>query len=51
MLQRFSIWLDKKTIETLKEIGKKMERPVGWLVRKAVEDFIRRESSNRKEKP
>jgi hypothetical protein len=42
MLQRFSIWLDKKTITTLKEIGKEMERPVGWIVRKAVGEFIER---------
>jgi predicted transcriptional regulator len=40
MLQRFSIWLDKKTIVTLKQIGKQMERPVGWVIRKAVEEFI-----------
>jgi predicted transcriptional regulator len=42
MLQRFSIWLDKKTIASLKEIGKQMDRPIGWIIRKAVEDFIER---------
>jgi predicted transcriptional regulator len=39
---RWSIWLDKKTVAALKEIGKQTERPVGWLIRKAVEDFIER---------
>ena len=41
MLERFSIWLDKKTIVSLKEIGKKMERPVGWVIRSAVEEYVK----------
>jgi predicted transcriptional regulator len=45
MLVRFSIWLDKKTVAALKEIGKQMERPVGWIIRKAVEDFIERKAA------
>jgi predicted transcriptional regulator len=45
MLVRFSIWLDKKTVAVLKEIGKQMERPVGWIIRKAVEDFIERNAA------
>jgi predicted transcriptional regulator len=39
---RWSIWLDEKTVVALKKIGAEMERPVGWLVRKAVEEFIQR---------
>jgi len=46
MLQRFSIWLDKKTITSLKEIGKQIDRPIGWIIRKAVEDFIERRKTN-----
>jgi hypothetical protein len=42
---RFSIWLDKKTIASLKEISKQMDRPVGWIIRKAVEDFIEKRKS------
>ncbi len=40
MLQRFSIWIDKKTLTSLKAIGKQKERPVGWLMRKAIEEFV-----------
>jgi predicted transcriptional regulator len=42
MMIRWSIWLDKKTVAVLKAIGEQMERPVGWIIRKAVEDFIER---------
>lgn len=42
MLKRFSIWLESKTIEDLKKIGKQQDRPVGWLIRKAVEEFVER---------
>ena len=37
---RFTIWLDKKTVASLKVTGEKQERPVGWLIRKAVEEFV-----------
>ena len=46
MMIRWSIWLDKKTVAILKELGEQMERPVGWIIRKAVEEFIEK----RKEK-
>jgi predicted transcriptional regulator len=39
---RWSIWLDEKTVAALKKIGEEVERPVGWLIRKAVEEFIQR---------
>lgn len=42
MLKRFSIWLESKTIEDLKRIAKQEERPIGWVIRKAVEDFVTR---------
>jgi predicted transcriptional regulator len=40
MLKRFSIWLDTKTLDELKKIAKHQERPLGWLIRKAVEEFV-----------
>jgi len=46
---RWSIWLDEKTVAALKKIGAEMERPVGWLVRKAVEEFIERGAQGRKQ--
>jgi predicted transcriptional regulator len=45
---RWSIWLDEKTVAALKRIGAEMERPVGWLVRKAVEEFIERGAQERR---
>lgn len=45
---RWSIWLDEKTVAALKKIGAEMERPVGWLVRKAVEEFIERGAQERR---
>jgi Ribbon-helix-helix protein, copG family len=39
---RWSIWLDEKTVAALKKIGEEEDRPVGWLIRKAVEEFIQR---------
>jgi predicted transcriptional regulator len=47
MLKRFSIWLDSKTLAELKKIALREERPLGWLIRKAVEDFV----AKSKEKP
>ena len=43
MLQRFSIWIDKKTLVSLKSIGKQKDRPVGWIMRKAIEEFVENE--------
>lgn len=40
MLQRFSIWIDTKTLASLKAIGKEKERPVGWIMRKAIEEYV-----------
>ena len=40
MLKRFSIWLDTKTLVDLKKIAEIQERPIGWLIRKAVEEFV-----------
>jgi predicted transcriptional regulator len=39
-LKRFSGWLDAKTLEKLKEIGKEQDRPISWLIRRAVEKFV-----------
>ncbi|HEU0050311.1 MAG TPA: ribbon-helix-helix protein, CopG family [Nitrososphaera sp.] len=39
---RWSIWLDEKTVAALKKIGEGEDRPIGWLIRKAVEEFIQR---------
>ena len=40
MMIRWSIWLDKKTSAVLKAMGETREHSVGWIIRKAVEDFI-----------
>jgi predicted transcriptional regulator len=40
MLKRFSIWLDSKTLTELKHVAKLQDRPIGWLIRRAVEEFV-----------
>jgi predicted transcriptional regulator len=37
---RQSSWLSQSTLDALKRISEKQERPVGWLIRKAVEEFV-----------
>jgi predicted transcriptional regulator len=39
-----TVRLDEKTLAALKKIADKQDRPVGWLIRKAVEDFVKRET-------
>jgi predicted transcriptional regulator len=41
-MQRLTLWLDSPAVAALKKIGKQDERSVGWLVRKAVEEFLER---------
>lgn len=41
---RWSIWLDNKTVEVLKTLGKQVRRPVGWLIREAVLEYVQRKS-------
>jgi len=44
---RQSFWLSPKTLDTLKKIGEKEDRPVGWLIRRAVEEFVERKGNRR----
>ena len=37
--------LDSKTLSSLKEISKQMERPVGWIIKKAVEYLVEKAKS------
>jgi predicted transcriptional regulator len=40
MLKRTTIWISEDTLAKLKKIAKKQERPIGWLLRKAAEEFV-----------
>jgi predicted transcriptional regulator len=44
---RQSLWLNPETLTALKRIGAKIDRPVGWLLRKAAEEFVEREGKAR----
>jgi predicted transcriptional regulator len=44
MLERQSIWLEEETVAALKRLGEQVERPVGWLIRKAAEEFVERKT-------
>jgi predicted transcriptional regulator len=39
-----TVRFDKQTLAALKKIAEKQERPVGWLIRRAVEEFVERET-------
>lgn len=38
-----TVRLDKETLTALRKIAEKQDRTVGWLIRKAVEEFVERE--------
>jgi hypothetical protein len=44
---RQSLWLNPETLAALKRIGAKSDRPVGWLLRKAAEEFVERQAKTR----
>ena len=39
----FTVRLDVETFESLEKIGKRDDRTMAYLVRKAIEEFIKRE--------
>jgi predicted transcriptional regulator len=41
------VWLDTAELKELAKLGKKLDRPVAWLIRKAVSELVERQ----KEKP
>jgi len=38
-----TVRLGADTLDALKRIGARFERPVGWLIRRAVEEFVSKE--------
>jgi hypothetical protein len=44
---RQSLWITPETLDALKRIGEKIDRPVGWLLRKAAEEFVERQGKAR----
>jgi predicted transcriptional regulator len=47
VLKRTTVWLDTAELKELVKLGKKLDRPVSWLVRKALSELLERQ----KEKP
>lgn len=43
MLKRTTIWINEETLAALKKIADKKERSVGFLLRKAAEEYVARE--------
>jgi predicted transcriptional regulator len=43
VLKRITIWIETSTAAGLKKIAKEKERPVGYLIRKAAEEYVARE--------
>jgi hypothetical protein len=46
-LTRQSLWITPETLAALKRMGAKSDRPVGWLLRKAAEEFVERQEKTR----
>jgi predicted transcriptional regulator len=44
VLKRITIWIETSTAAELKRIAKQKERPVGYLIRKAAEEYVERET-------
>lgn len=42
MLKRLSIWLDPATIKRLREMAKAQDRPVGWMIRKLLQEAVKK---------
>lgn len=42
-MKRFSIWIDEALLAVLTKLGKKHDRSIGWLIRKAIEEYVARE--------
>jgi predicted transcriptional regulator len=43
MLRRLTVWIGDTTLEKLKRIAAERDRSVGWLIRKAAEEFVAKE--------
>jgi hypothetical protein len=43
MLKRTSVFLNAAELKELAKLGKKLDRPVAWLIRKAVSELLKRE--------
>jgi hypothetical protein len=43
MLKRLTVWFDTSTLKALARIGKEQDRPVGWLIRKIVEEYVEKQ--------
>jgi predicted transcriptional regulator len=40
MLKRFTVWISDETKDKLAKIAAKHDRSVGWLLRKAAEEYV-----------
>jgi predicted transcriptional regulator len=40
-----TFWTDEATVAKLKKIGKRQDRSVGWLIRKFVNEAVKREEN------
>jgi predicted transcriptional regulator len=44
-----AIRLDPEQVKALERMGKSADRPVSWLIRKAIDEFLKRAKSGKKE--
>jgi len=48
MKKFYSFRIEQEKIEQLKKLGKKVERPVSFLIRKAIEEYLIRNNGQNK---
>jgi predicted transcriptional regulator len=46
MLKRTTVWLDTAELKQLAKLGKELDRPVAWLIRKAVSELLKKEKAD-----
>ena len=46
-----AIRLDASQMKALRRIGKREDRPYSWLIRKAIDEFVERDSKTQAAKP
>jgi len=45
MLKRTTVWLDSAELKQLAKLGKELDRPVAWLIRRAVSELLLRQKA------
>ena len=45
-LERLTVWVESSALADVKRISAKQDRSIGWLIRKAISEFVKREANS-----